>query len=287
MQVDPKSQQALAAQIDKFIAETNRDTRKVIKDQARLLARDMLKITPPHGRQAFSESLAEQRRIGMQAVEKDIRTVFQPISKLIDNVADKSPNLAYELMMASGIHSTSRISKKANQRVARLDMVALEAIFRNAFPDLTIIKEVVPSLHTAQRNRRGRINERHAKKYIVADERSLTRYIKNMRNHVGKAKAGWLRAALDLGIKAIPKWIRKHATPGLFRDGTTHATDPKPFITIGNMVQYGTEFPKRLFLAAMQNRIRGMKKQLEKMAEHKARKVAAAQAGKAASGSAV
>lgn len=267
VEADQRSVTKLNAAIRAFIEETGREAGKVLKDQARLLVRDFIKATPPFGKHSFSENYNEQRRIGEAAVERDIRNVFIPVSVFAEQLSGSNPDLAYRILEASGISSSNVTRKKATQKRTAIDMDALDAIFRNMGLEGRVIRYANPDLHERAKGRRGRV--KRATPYFVVSEKSIDNYIKEVKTHIGRAKAGWMRSAMGLALKGIPNWIKRHTTPGMFRD---KSKDPNASITVGNLIEFSGDFDPRTFDAAMINRQRGMENQLKKMAEKQARK---------------
>lgn len=252
--------------VEKFSTETRRSFKDVLWQQAKLLVKDLIRATPPFGGNAFSESFNAQRRVGMEAVERDIRSVFTSLREFVGRLHDQ--DLANALSMAGGLGSMNKTRRNRGWR-SGVDMQALEAIFRNMGMDGRIIRDVKPELHEQARNQRGRVGKR-SKSYIVVDEGSIKRYIKLKQSHIGKAKAGWMKAAIGLAVSGIPRWIRDHLAPGVFTDKSNGILEQS--ITVGNLVSYAADFSERPFRAAIENRIRSMKIQMEKIAAALAKK---------------
>jgi hypothetical protein len=68
-----------------------------------------------------------------------------------------------------------------------------------------------------------------------------------------------------LGV-AVPEWIRRHATPGYIRAVYNGAA---PSVTIENQIIYAADYSElRIVEAAMENRVRSMRIQAEKIMEY-------------------
>lgn len=267
LQIDPKSLANLNQAIAKFVSETGREYASVLKQQSKLLVKDLISATPPFGKSTFSESYNAQRRIGEAAVKRDIQKVFRPITALADAVAKNgNSKLAAALLANSGISVSSK-TQKINQKGSGVNMDALNTIFERMGMAGRVLLEVDPKIHNSARGRRGRV--KRATPYYIVKTKSIDRYIKLRQSHVGKAKAGWIKAAVGTGLRGVPKWIKQHLTPGVFVD---KSTIPDGSITVGNLVSHAGDFKPSTFEAAMQNRVRGMQTQLEKIAEAQARK---------------
>jgi hypothetical protein len=246
-----------------FVASTGRDLARAIRDQARLLTRDLIGGTPPFGKHAFrrssndlgaGESYNEQRKIGEAAVRRDVRRVFQPFAKYAAYVGKKfnNPKLEQYLLKLGRQSDTDQI-----QRIFKKWMWHPKIKTTATRPD-----------HIARRDRRGRV--KRATNTFILDERSRVNYEKKAITSVGKAKAGWLEAAKALGLGGIPNWISRHNSPGLFQDATAHFANPS--VTIGNLVEYASEMPIFVFQAALENRIRSMRIEANKIMEANHRK---------------
>ena len=201
-------------------------------------------------------------------MERDIRKVFVPLRVLADNISKENPKLGLALLMAGGIATSNITTRKARFSKASVDMDALDAIFRNMGMEGRVIRYANGDLHEQARGRKGRV--KRATPYFVVSEKSIDNYIKIKKAHVGRAKSGWVKAAAGLGL-ALPNWIRRHLTPGVYRDNTG-ANNPEASITVGNLVSFAGDFNPQPFEAAIVNRQRSMLTQLQKMAEHAARK---------------
>lgn len=227
---------------------------RLLRDQARLFVRDVLKLTPPRGRAAISESFNAQKRRGEKRVERDILKVFMPVSALKILSEPQNASLAESLGSA----------------IRRQDWAVAEAILvRLGFSSIRVEPDATE--HDQARDRRGQVNRRQ-RPTIILHVASVKKYIKAQLAHVGKTKAGWLLAANALGVP-VPQWIRRHggATPGLFRDETPNSSNPS--ITIGNLVIYGDGFQDlRIVQTALQLRTKAMKTQTEKILQAEIRK---------------
>lgn len=246
-----------------FVASTGRDLAQAIRDQARLLTRDLIGGTPPFGKHAFrrssnelgaGESYNEQRKIGEAAVRRDVRRVFQPFNQYAAFIGKKFNNPKLEQYLL-------KLGRQS-------DTQQLERIFKKWMWHPKIRTTATRPDHIKRRDRRGRV--KRATNTFILDERSRVNYEKEVVSHVGKAKAGWVQAALGLGLGGIPNWIRRHNSPGLFQDATASLVTPS--VTIGNLVNYATEMPMEVFQAALENRRRSMVLQANKIMEANHRK---------------
>lgn len=241
-----------------LMAAQRKSGAEIIKQQGRLFVRDVVRATPPFGSHAFSQGSSNVgRRIGEAAVSRDISKVFVTPSRLRVLSQPQNPKL-YE-----------RLKKVIRSG----DTAAVEAIFRNLNIHVKgVLLAASRDVHKRSLNKRGHYMRGNS--YFVLRENSVKQYIRQEQSHVGRAKAGWARAAAGLGEK-LPNWITRHSEPGLFIDDT--ANGDKPSVTIGNLVDYAQQFEGQLNIvqAALQNRVRSMRTQTEKILEHNLRRHAA------------
>lgn len=163
--------------------------------------------TPPN-------SLAQ----GMAAVRRDIYHAVYPVQ-------------------AKGFQNP-QIRRRVSKAERSGDLKALEAMARNgAFgPGLrgAVFAKFRPDMHTEQRDRRGRVLARKVWKYATTDTEWLRAYVKAVQQHVGQAKAGWVRALKALGGKPRD-WYDK---PGSYSSGEVEDKlkpgNPKPTFTATN-----------------------------------------------------
>lgn len=222
---------------------TGKSLQVVLDEQGRLFTRDVVKATAPFSPgQGWTESLAAQHQVGRKATERQIRGLFRPLSSL------------------SVFTSQSRTGR-------RLRSLASTGNFDEAGELLKAIglrtQGVVPAatreLHEANRNSRGRVTKKA--NYFVRDGRSIESLVRRKMSYVGRAKAGWVKAASALGLP-LPGWITKWASSGIFyRSGPPES----PAITIGNAVPYIQQSGEedRIIDWALNNRRRNLPKQIE------------------------
>lgn len=245
-------------------AATGKTAKQTLHDQARLFIRDCAKMTPPFGPHSITESWSKQRKLGEVATEADIRRVF----RLLDA---QSLSKYFEATPKRKEGFIKRVTAYARRR----NIAALERIVTSiGYPCQGVIAEVDPALHKKERFLRGRVPRKGVKVWLVLSSQSLKRYIRDVVGHVGKAKAGWAKAAAKFGV-SLPRWITRHkeTSPGLAQDDTDNPTQPS--VTIGNLVDFAQEFEGRFGIvkAALRNRERAMRIQTDKLLAAAARKL--------------
>jgi hypothetical protein len=246
---------------NRFIAATGKSAAQVLHDQARLFVRDCAKMTPPFGGAPISESWNQQRKIGEDATARDINRLFRPVDpeRLARRIGGE-PARRQQFM--------ARVKSYAR----RGNMAAIAKIVHDiGYACEGVLLQAEPAVHVRARIVRGRVYSK-TRGYLVLRPNSIKQYVRKMVADVGKAKAGWVKAAAALGLN-LPHWITRHAatSSGLFVDET--ANQQRPRVTIGNLVDFAQAFEGRfgIIRAALQNRIRSMRKQTEIALQHAAR----------------
>jgi hypothetical protein len=250
----------LNANLRRYIDAAGKDCVEAVKDEARLFVVALMRATPPFGKHTFtqrgenSESWNTQRKIGENAVKRDLGRTFIKLQEMAIVAKPENPKLAEQLL------------KYARRGMVEKIQDVLEKMhFRNKV-ELSATKET----HDSKRGRRGSVAKNTIKTVILRGN-SLVKLIKARLADVGKAKGGWMLAASALGAKGIPNWISRHAgQPGMFQDGTGNKTAPS--ITIGNLVEYGNQFPSEPFEAAVQWRKVAIEEKIKKVIAAMSRK---------------
>lgn len=252
-----------ANQLRKLSAALGQTAEETINAQAKLLVRDCVKATPPFtpGKN-FSESLAQQKQVGEQAVQRDLARVFREAG-------------GYKRL------TDGRLARRIAKLVSRGDEAkAVEELRFSKINVQGIERRPTTALWDKQRNKRGQVPFRKEQGFLVHDGQipeflSAPFSAKNKPNDpilaemladriatVGNAKSGWVIAAENLGLK-LPRWIKrqKGAGFGIFKrqgSGTKYA------VTVGNGVPYIQDTGKELGIIkwAMKNRERNIEKQI-------------------------
>lgn len=230
-------------QLERISMVTGREIGTVIRQEAKLFVKDVLKLTPPFGTAPSTESLNAQKKVGERAVERDIRRVFSTL----DLTKIRSPKIKHDL---------ERLVRKGDLEGVRRVLRAM------GIPARDVLREADPKLHEGQRDRRGRIQSR--KNIWVVKDGSVKRYVREKQKHVGKAKSGWLMAARALGV-SVTNWISRHSGAGVFVDRTRDRK--KPMVRVGNAVDFiqGSGAELQIVKRALQNRVRNMKAKIERV----------------------
>jgi len=227
---------------------------EVVKGEGKLAVRDAIKMTPPCGRHAITESWSTQRKLGMATVARELGKMFIPLMQI--------PVVNSEDFKRAAGYLRSYIRAKNKQAIRKI-------LTDFGYNPPVILDEATEEVHNQARDSKGRI--RRGVRYLVLEARSIARLIKLRQGHVGKGKAGWMDPARALGVK-VPDWISTHAGPGVWHDGTLNGYSP--YIDIGNLVGHANDAGQRMGImeSVMRQRRRSMRIRIEKMVAYLAKK---------------
>jgi hypothetical protein len=232
--------EAFDRELKEFSLVMRRDSAEVVKQQAKLFVRDVVKLTPPTGNAPFTESFAAQRQAGLKAVEQDIRHAFVEIQEL--NIADK------------------KLEQNLKDYARREEITKIQTVLKRLKLKGTVIEAPTEAIHNKLRNRRGRVSRA---RNLVLRRGTVKPFIKMKQALVGTAKSGWAKACAALGV-SLPAWIREKSGPGVY---DARLTGPAPQITVGDTVGYIQEAGARLTVIqrALNRRAESMRNQIDKV----------------------
>lgn len=235
----------LGAVIQRWSRELKLSPGVVIRDEARLLTRDLIRLTPPTG-----DDDSTPRKQGEKAVRRDILRALNPL----DPRKWKS----------------RKIKKLIRERNYSLLQEALRHMKMDAVHRHVVVGPFNPDIHQKMRDRRGRVKERKFAAYATPDFESVEAYIKRKQANVGMAKGGWASVAAKLGTR-VPAWVARHNNQGTFVDQTNR--DSRAFIEMTNNSRWGQSgFDERIFRQAIRQREAAILKKLERRALESAKK---------------
>jgi len=218
--------------------------------QARLLAEKCQDLTPPIGRQGSSTQSAWQS--GRTAVTRDLSVIFRPLSQ--KTFEDKS---------------IRKIVRKGDNQAWNKVSPFFKGSLRNTRAIVFDPKWHDQNRISRGRGRRGKGTPPNIGVVTIGSSASLARsYMKDTRQHVGWARAGWNTGILNNSGEIGANWIRKH---GMGR-GFCHKTlnGDNPFVWVGNTTkwaQYGSQGEgNRILRNAIAFRARDMEKHVNTMA---------------------
>lgn len=192
----------------------------LVKQEARLFVRDVVKVTPPASSGTFGMQAKKQ---GEAAVARDIARIYGTASKAYVDMALRDKNAAgafWKAIQAGDLVRAKEIMQKAGgtryrgtQSIAPFDGGVMHERF----------------------SRQGRVN-RDRVMMLVTDAKTLRAYVKKMQGQVGLLASGWVRAARKVG-QSLPAWVTRHGD----RRGACVVIESgdKVAIIISNKVRYG------------------------------------------------
>jgi len=250
------NQRAFKATLDELTREAKKSGNELLRQQAKLLVQDCIKLTPPTSgaKGVMSETIGAQKQSGERAVERDINKVIGALG---------------ELDLWKG---RNKIKSAIQKDIKRGDMEAAANRLGGKKQKPIVALDIPKDYHKKFRNSRGRIKKPDTRLY-VPKKADKAAYIKEAKNSVMKGKAGWKKAALKLGLKSLHASIKRHAGKGMVQDATRD-NNPNPTITVANLVKHVQEggASLRVMSYAFKNRERAMRKSLQEMYGRKAKK---------------
>lgn len=184
MNVDVPELPAFEQAIVRYIRDLGMDSVRVIRQQGRLLLLEVMRLTPPKTR-------AQGRRAVAQDVKRAVRV----------------------------IRPTEFRSKELRRLIRERDYPRLQA----AFDDIgdgplagVRVEPFEPELHTKARNKRG-VVPKGTRPVLTLDSKAVQEYIREVQDHVGRAKGGWAVGAKKLG-GSVPAWVSRWSGVGKFED---------------------------------------------------------------------
>jgi hypothetical protein len=233
----------------------------VLKQQAGLIARDAMRLTPPFGKNPFKESFGSQKKLGDEAVAKDVSLAFKPLSQ-------------YRIVGREWHFEHGNLGVQIQKAVKKKDFVLAEALLEKiGLKPLAIIRDASLTLH---QNKGGRKHRFKGPAYRVANERSITRLRKELQSQVGEAKAGWVKAIrMFERAEKVPRWIARHGERGGVVD--EHPSTDKPSVTVGNSIAYVQDRAPQIVDVVWRVRVNAAKQQAKHI--ERAMKKKAAESG--------
>ena len=229
-------------------------TEKLIKDEARLLVTDCIRLTPPTtgGSGVVKESLKKQEKAGKDAIYGDLKKVIYRYTEL-------------NLYKNRRIKDWLGKAYKAGNWMLMMDIINDKAgQAGNKVPD---------KFHENMRNKRGRVSSNNKRLY-VKNEATIRQYAAKVFERIGKAKAGWLPAAKALKVAKRHRiaFISRHKGRGRvqIKGGNTFDT----FVYVANLVDYIQKHGReRMIMAvAMKYRTSTIRKKITKIIEGEKKK---------------
>ncbi len=177
------------------LVEIKNDAPGIVKRVAGAVVKDCVKLTPPFGKSPSSEKFEDQKKVGFQAVENDVRKVFHDIKDLQIVKERTKGSVGWNLRKAA----------------LRGDGTSVLEILKDIKIDATSFdSSPTAEHHLAVRDNRGRTNSKRGSFWVAG---GIAAFTKSIQKHVGKAKHGWSTAIRTLGVKGVPNWVINNDGP--------------------------------------------------------------------------
>jgi hypothetical protein len=223
------------AQIRQFERYQKKSARDVLLKFQNQFAANLAFTTQPYGLKPSSE------KKGQKAVERDIRAVYKSPAKVWDETKKHGEEVSKAVYAA-----IKNDEKEKAERI--LESLGIDQKLMMKFDGGNLHKAAKGALPKTLRGQRSMIN---------LDEKSLRKYIKEIQQRVGFAKAGWVVALPSR--RGIPDWVAKHRSLGFILDKTKFTLSPHLIF------QNNVPWIKKLFKAgAYKQSFSRMAKQIEK-----------------------
>ncbi len=217
-------------ELTRFIDEFHADERELLKEEMRLLLRDIIRLTPP-------KSLAQ----GRNAVRGDLQRNAKPL----DWKNIEIPRLA-EAVHAKNIPVILAITKNLKGKWGGRQL--LQGV------------QAIAAAHQRNRTRYGRVRS-DRRNMAFADD--WNKYTKQVQTRVGFTRAGWWRAAQGVGFP-LPSWVAKHI--GKASSGYQPPRPGDMSITAINRASKIPQYEDRFVHPAIAGRVRSLASELKRIA---------------------
>jgi hypothetical protein len=235
---------------------TRKASEEIVKQQARLFAKDMCDYTPPFsGVQPVVSKGGEggfgnkARNKGQAAVSRDVRKIFAPLAQAPASAIAASDNMGIlnawmtEKMKLPAPHQPEYIFKMVGDRgvigQGEFDYFQRVESTKSGTPvavHLGTTEGTVKSIHELRRGKPSYKVSQTNKSMInyVDNWKVVERYIKRVQQRVGKLKSGWYYAGLKLGKMPTSSWIANQgAGTSIYQP---RLGGPDPVIKLGSTV---------------------------------------------------
>lgn len=212
-----------------FVVKLNANGELLLKEEMRLLLRDVVSFTPP-----------KTLKQGRAAVFTDLTRNAAPLD-------------ASKIKM-----------KRMAELVRKRDVEGIQALANNLkggfFQNRTLLRtpDDIRAHHKKNRTRYGRIRKDMRNMALVSVWR---KYAREVQDRVGFAKAGWIRAAEGVGLK-LPNFVTRHGTnaPGQY-------IAPTPQRLVIESINRSSKIPnyERTVTDATKRRVNSIKSELARL----------------------
>jgi hypothetical protein len=267
----------------KFLNATGKTAAEVVRQQAKLLLRSrnsdngIIKFTPPQG-------MDEAKKRGDAAVRRDIHRVFvskesiQEIAKrskvrgLRQAFRNKDANKILQIVnnQQQGSVRVKGYRRKDGTRVADYTQQRqVSSLNNNRLGYISSVSDRPDrSVHKSRQDNRKHVRRRQWSQ-IVLDKPSLPNYIKEIQKRVGTLKAGWRKAAKELGV-SLPPFV--NAAPRGSGDISVKLGGENPTIVMTNSTPNASRVMQKVLDFVTAGRDQAMAANLEKILSAQASK---------------
>jgi len=224
--------------INEYQRLTQKAMADVLKEQARLLAERLAKLTYP-------ASYAQ----GRKRVSIDIGRVYLS-------------NRWFEEIFQ---FKNQKLGERVKDAVYGKDQTTLEAIFQNSTRLNRIRIEPFDRARHKSLRRAGRVLVPNPFSFPLSQQSDVNALVKEKQGNVGLAKRGWANCAAQLG-KTVPKWLSKSGA-GQITDRSADSEDA--YIILSNQVPFFSALDARsnIVSRALEGRGRDMVRSAQKQLE--------------------
>lgn len=284
--------------LNKFQQASGKSFSKVLKDEAKLVVRNCMSMTPPNDKSTFYANSkgkvkwAKQKKIGVGAMlndtlGKDNKRQDKKGKEFSRGGGDRGG--IFRVAGAKTFKRADELNRQLGYDWAGMKHAVWMTKTGRVFgvekklyqPDASV--GLMKKHHNKYRGKNGRVSRAGRKdlsigRHVFLDKmfvsiKSWNAYYKHLTKTVGRAKAGWMAAARRFKTPNIPKWVKSHGTgEGSYRDNSNNRIFP--WVMIENRVPYLKRHDNdlRIVKKAMQAQAGNLKKRTEKAMEWSAKK---------------
>lgn len=243
-----------ALHVGMFCQVMRKTVADVVKNEARLLARDACDLYPPFSGSAPQITKGGEGGFGLKAREKgraavnrDIRHIFAPLAQAPAGLVAQRGNLGiFDAWVRAKEqthppHSPAWLFEafKTSGMTTQVEYdLFRERRHGNFSGDGNIMLQEsegqIGAIHRFVRGPNYKVSKNRKPDFYVRDWKLIERYIKKTQQRVGKLKAGWYWAAKKLGKVPQSKWIEEQGSANAICEPML--TGPTPRVRIGNAI---------------------------------------------------
>ena len=243
-----------ALHVGMFCQVMRKTVAEVVKNEARLLARDACDLYPPFSGSAPQITKGGEGGFGLRAREKgraavnrDIRHIFAPLAQAPAGLVAQRGNLGIFDAWVRAKKDTPAPHRpswlfEAFDKTGLVTMEDFETFKEKRHGNLSndgniMLQESegqIKAIHRFARGPNYKVSKNRKPDFYMRDWKLVERYIKKTQQRVGKLKAGWYWAAKKLGKVPQSKWIEEQGSSNAICIEMLNG--PQPKIRIGNAI---------------------------------------------------